>query len=60
MSRYPLHLDLAGRRTLVVGAGPVAVLRDGVPGQLLLLVGTALVTAGTLWTDHLLRTAVPR
>ena len=25
--RYPLHLDLSGRRVLVVGAGPVAVRR---------------------------------
>jgi uroporphyrin-III C-methyltransferase/precorrin-2 dehydrogenase/sirohydrochlorin ferrochelatase len=27
VSRYPLHLDLTGRRVLVVGAGPVAVRR---------------------------------
>ena len=27
MSRYPLHLDLTGRRVLVVGAGPVAARR---------------------------------
>lgn len=27
MARFPLHLDLAGRRVLVVGAGPVAVRR---------------------------------
>lgn len=27
MSHYPLHLDLTGRRVLVVGAGPVAVRR---------------------------------
>ena len=27
MSRFPLHLDLAGRRVLVVGAGPVAARR---------------------------------
>lgn len=37
MTGYPLHLDLAGRRVLVVGAGPVAVRR--IP---------ALVAAGAL------------
>jgi tight adherence protein B len=44
----------------LVGAGPLAVLRSGVLGQLLVLVGAGLVAAGAAWTERILRTAVPR
>ena len=44
----------------LLGADPVAVLRGGVLGQLLLVVGVALAAAGSAWTDHILRSAVPR
>lgn len=44
----------------MVGADPVAVLRGGVLGQALLVVGVALAAAGSTWTDHILRSAVPR
>jgi tight adherence protein B len=43
----------------VVGADPVAVLRGGVLGQVLLVVGVALVAAGSAWSEHILRSAVP-
>lgn len=44
----------------LVGADPVAVLRGGVLGQVLLVVGVALVAAGSAWVEHILRAAVPR
>lgn len=44
----------------MLGADPVAVLRGGVLGQVLLVVGVALAAAGSTWTDHILRSAVPR
>lgn len=42
----------------VVGAGPVAVLTGGLFGQVLLIVGTALLCAGAYWTSRLTETAV--
>ena len=44
----------------LVGAGPLAVLRAGALGQLLVVVGVGLAAAGTAWTDRILRGAVPR
>lgn len=44
----------------LLGADPVAVLRGGVLGQLLLVIGVALAAAGSAWTDRILRSAVPR
>jgi tight adherence protein B len=44
----------------MIGADPIDVLRGGVLGQVLLVVGVALVTAGHAWSEHILRTAVPR
>jgi len=44
----------------LVGADPVGVLRDGVLGQALLVVGVALACAGLAWTGRILRAAVPR
>lgn len=43
----------------LLGADPVGVLRGGVVGQLLLVVGVGLTAAGFAWTDHILRGAVP-
>ena len=44
----------------LVGAGPLAVLRSGVLGQLLVVVGVGLAAAGAAWTERILRGAVPR
>ncbi len=44
----------------LVGADPIAVLRGGVLGQVLLVLGVALVAAGVAWSEHILRSAVPR
>lgn len=44
----------------LLGAHPLAVLRSGVPGQVLLVVGVGLAAVGVLWTEHILRAAVPR
>ncbi|NMH98684.1 type II secretion system F family protein [Pseudonocardia acidicola] len=44
----------------LLGADPLAVLRAGVLGQLLLITGVGLAAAGVLWTEHILRSAVPR
>jgi tight adherence protein B len=44
----------------LVDAGPLAVLRSGVLGQLLVVLGVGLVAAGTAWTERILRAAVPR
>jgi tight adherence protein B len=44
----------------LLGAHPIAVLRGGVLGQVLLLTGVALVAAGSGWTERILRSAVPR
>ncbi|GAA1320174.1 hypothetical protein GCM10009610_48190 [Pseudonocardia xinjiangensis] len=43
----------------LVGADPVAVLRGGVLGQVMLVTGVMLVTAGAAWSEHILRSAVP-
>lgn len=44
----------------LLGADPVAVLRDGWLGQVLLVIGVGLTAAGVGWTEHILRAAVPR
>lgn len=44
----------------LVGADPVGVLRGGLLGQALLVVGVALGCAGLAWTGQILRAAVPR
>jgi tight adherence protein B len=44
----------------LVGADPLAVLRSGVLGQLLVVVGVGLALAGAGWAGHILRRAVPR
>lgn len=44
----------------LLGAHPLAVLRGGGLGQALLVLGVGLAAAGVLWTDHILRAAVPR
>ncbi|GAA2558129.1 type II secretion system F family protein [Pseudonocardia hydrocarbonoxydans] len=44
----------------LVGADPVGVLRGGLLGQALLVVGVALACAGLAWTGQILRAAVPR
>jgi len=44
----------------LVGADPVGVLRDGLVGQSLLVLGTALTAVGVVWTERILHSAVPR
>jgi tight adherence protein B len=44
----------------LLGAEPVAVLRGGVLGQVLLVLGMGLTAAGHAWSEHILRRAVPR
>lgn len=44
----------------LVGADPLAVLRDGLLGQALLVVGVGLSSAGIAWSEQILRSAVPR
>ena len=44
----------------LVGAGPLAVLRSGVLGQLLVVAGVGLAAVGAAWTGRILRQAVPR
>lgn len=44
----------------LVGADPLEVLRGGVLGQVLLVVGVALVAAGGAWSEQILRSAAPR
>ncbi|MDT7650492.1 MAG: tight adherence protein [Pseudonocardiales bacterium] len=43
----------------LVGADPIAVLRSGVLGQVMLVVGVALAAAGVTWSEQILRSAVP-
>jgi tight adherence protein B len=70
-----VHAQLAGPRATTVvltalpglglllgqllGADPLGVLRDGLPGQALLVAGTGLAAAGFAWCDRILRAAVP-
>lgn len=44
----------------LIGADPLGVLRSGLLGQALLVIGVGLATAGMAWSDHILRAAVPR
>jgi tight adherence protein B len=44
----------------LIGADPVGVLRGGPLGQLLLVVGIALMAAGSAWSERILDSAVPR
>jgi tight adherence protein B len=44
----------------LVGADPVAVLRDGLLGQAMLVVGAGLAAAGAAWSERILQAAVPR
>lgn len=44
----------------LIGADPIGVLRGGLIGQVLLVVGVGLAAAGAAWSDHILRSAVPR
>jgi tight adherence protein B len=43
----------------LIGADPIGVLRTGLLGQALLVVGVGLAAAGAAWSDHILRKAVP-
>ncbi len=44
----------------LIGADPITVLRGGPVGQVLLVVGVALLAAGSAWSERILRSAVPR
>ena len=44
----------------LIGADPIGVLRGGLLGQVLLVVGVALMTAGSAWSERILDSAVPR
>jgi tight adherence protein B len=44
----------------LVGADPVGVLRGGLWGQALLVLGVGLAAAGMAWSEQILRAAVPR
>lgn len=71
-----VHAQLAGPRATAVvlhglpvlglvfgqltGADPIGVLRDGLPGQLLLVIGVGLTAAGSAWSERILHRAVPR
>jgi tight adherence protein B len=44
----------------LIGADPVGVLRGGPLGQVLLVVGIALMAAGSAWSERILDSAVPR
>lgn len=43
----------------LMGADPLATLRDGVLGQALLVLGVGLIAAGNAWTERILSAAVP-
>ncbi|GEL18247.1 hypothetical protein PA7_20840 [Pseudonocardia asaccharolytica DSM 44247 = NBRC 16224] len=44
----------------LLGAEPLAVLRTGVLGPALLIIGIGLTAVGVLWSEQILRSAVPR
>ena len=44
----------------LIGADPIGVLRGGLLGQALLVLGAGLAAAGWLWSERILRAAVPR
>jgi tight adherence protein B len=44
----------------LIGADPIGVLRGGLPGQVLLVLGLAFVAAGNAWSERILSAAVPR
>ena len=44
----------------LVGAHPLGVLRSGLLGQLLVVVGVGIAMGGAVWTGRILRGAVPR
>jgi tight adherence protein B len=44
----------------LMGADPIGVLRSGLLGQTLLVIGIGLVAAGRAWTTQILRRAVPQ
>jgi tight adherence protein B len=44
----------------MIGADPVGMLRSGVLGQVLLVLGVALMAAGSAWSERILDSAVPR
>lgn len=44
----------------LIGADPLGVLRGGPLGQVLLVVGVALLAAGSAWSERILGSAVPR
>ena len=44
----------------LIGADPLGVLRAGLLGQTLLVVGVGLCAAGVAWSEQILRSAVPR
>jgi tight adherence protein B len=44
----------------LIGADPIGVLRGGPLGQLLLVIGVALLAAGSAWSERIIGSAVPR
>ncbi|MHA6628268.1 type II secretion system F family protein [Pseudonocardia sichuanensis] len=44
----------------LIGADPIGVLRGGLPGQVLLVLGVAFIAAGSAWSERILSAAVPR
>ncbi|MFC4943254.1 type II secretion system F family protein [Pseudonocardia sp. GCM10023141] len=44
----------------LVGADPIGVLRSGLLGQVLVVVGVALAAAGSAWTERIIAAATPR
>jgi tight adherence protein B len=44
----------------LIGADPIGVLRGGPLGQVLLVIGVALLAAGSAWSERILGSAVPR
>jgi hypothetical protein len=63
-ARRPAGHRLGADRALglgqLVGADPIGVLRTGVLGQALLVLGVGLAAAGMAWSERILRAAVPR